>query len=200
MTTAFTRFRFRPLAVFVAVLFLTGQPAFPQQGLITNIPARHTQNLDGKWQYIIDPYETGFYDYRFKERRESDREAYWSSDIPDNKSDRKEHGYIDKYTLNVPGDWNSQSPVFTYYEGTVWYKKSFDYKKPSIHCRVFLYFGAVNYRSDIYLNGKKLGMHKGGFTPFNFEIPDTLLRATNNYLVVKVDNKRYAQEIPTLNT
>src|SRR5882757_11367362 len=98
MMTAFTRFRPGRLAIAFLVLFLTGHPAWSQPGLIANIPARHTQNLDGKWQYIIDPYETGFYDYRFKERRENDREAYWSPDIPDNKSDRKEHGYIDKYT------------------------------------------------------------------------------------------------------
>src|ERR1700730_17949033 len=79
-----------------------------QADLITDIPFRKTTSLNGKWQYIVDPYETGFYDYRFKEKRENDREAYWNSDVPDNKTDRKEHGYSHKYTLNVPGDWNSQ--------------------------------------------------------------------------------------------
>jgi beta-glucuronidase len=66
--------------------------------------------------------------------------------------------------------------------------------------RVFLYFGAVNYRADVYLNGRKLGMHQGGFTPFNFEIPDTLLRDKGNYLVVRVNNKRGTDEVPTVNT
>ena len=171
-----------------------------QQGLITNIGSRHTTSLNGKWQYIVDPYETGFYDYRYKERNENDREAYWNSDVPNNKMDRKEHGYIDKYTIAVPGDWNSQDPKFLYYEGTVWYKKSFNYKKNTASNNVYLYFGAVNYRADIYLNGKKLGMHKGGFTPFDFVIPDSLLKVKDNFLVVKVDNKRYADEVPTLNT
>jgi beta-glucuronidase len=87
-----------------------------------------------------------------------------------------------------------------YYEGTVWYKRSFDYRRSNPSDRVFLYFGAVNYRADVYLNGKKLGMHKGGFTAFNFEIPDSLLKAKDNFLVVKVDNKRFKDEIPTLNT
>ncbi len=174
--------------------------AAAQTDLITNIPGRHTTSLDGAWQYIVDPYETGFYDYRYKERKETDREAYWNSDVPDNKTDRKEHGYINKYTLKVPGDWNWQDAKFTYYEGTVWYKKSFNYQKQQAGNKVFLYFGAVNYRADVYLNGKKLGMHKGGFTPFNFEIPDSVLKAQDNFLVVKVDNKRYADEIPTLNT
>jgi beta-glucuronidase len=170
------------------------------QALITDIPARKTQSLNGKWQYIVDPYETGFRDYRWDERNQNDPEAYWSSDEPKNRTDRKEFGYIDKYSLGVPGDWNSQDPKFLYYEGTVWYKKSFDAQLPKENEKAFLYFGAVNYRADVYLNGKKLGMHLGGFTPFNFEIPTGVLKAKDNYLVVKVDNKRYADEIPTLNT
>ncbi|MFL5810399.1 MAG: glycoside hydrolase family 2 protein [Flavisolibacter sp.] len=173
---------------------------FAQSPLITNLSSRKKQSLNGPWQYIIDPYETGFYDYRYQEKNQNDREAYWSTDVPENKTDRKEHGYNDKYILNVPGDWNSQDPKFLYYEGTVWYKKSFDVQLPSANERVFIYFGAVNYRADVYLNGKKLGMHIGGFTPFNFEIPSNLLKAKDNYLVVKVDNKRSKEEIPTLNT
>lgn len=173
---------------------------YAQSPLITNVYNRTIINLNGKWQYIVDPYETGFYDYRWKERNERDREAYWNSDVPDNKTDRKEHGYTDKNILNVPGDWNSQDTKFLYYEGTVWYKKSFDFKNVAADKKVFLYFGAVNYKCDVYLNGKKLGAHKGGFTPFNFEIPQDLLKEKENFLVVKVDNKRYTDEIPTLNT
>ncbi|MDB5223124.1 MAG: Beta-glucuronidase [Chitinophagaceae bacterium] len=171
-----------------------------QTNLITNIGARKITSLNGKWQYIIDPYETGFYDYRYQERQEKDRDAYWNTDIPQNKTDKKEHGYNNKYILTVPGDWNSQDSKFIYYEGTVWYKKSFDFVKSKSSDRVFIYFGAVNYRADVYLNGKKLGMHKGGFTPFNFEIPDSVLKAKDNFLVVKVDNKRSKDEVPTVNT
>jgi beta-glucuronidase len=181
----------------LAIISLT---AFAQAELITNVPGRKAYSLNGKWQYIIDPYETGFYNYRFAERAEGDREAYWNSDVPVNKTDRKEHGYTDKYSLNVPGDWNSQDSKFLYYEGTVWYKKSFDYTKTSPSNRLFLHFGAINYRADVYLNGKKLGMHKGGFTPFNFEIPAAVLKPQGNFLVVKVDNKRAKDEVPTVNT
>ena len=173
---------------------------FSQTLLVANVSSRNVTSLDGKWQYIIDPYETGFYDYRYKELNEKNSAAYWSSDVPQNKLDIKEFGYNDKYTLNVPGDWNSQAQKFLYYEGTVWYKKSFNYKKSSATNRVFLYFGAVNYKADVYLNGHKLGQHKGGFTPFNFEVEDSILKEKNNFLVVKVDNKRFADEVPTLNT
>lgn len=174
--------------------------SFAQTNLISNTGARNAFSLNGKWQYIIDPYETGFYDYRYKELREDHPDAYWNTDIQANRTEKKEHGYVDKYSIEVPGDWNHQQPEFTYYEGTVWYKKSFDFRKESGNKRFYLYFGAVNYRADVYLNGKKLGMHKGGFTPFNFEIPAGLLKEKDNYLVVKVDNKRLADEVPTLNT
>jgi beta-glucuronidase len=178
-------------------LFLQTQA---QSNLLTDIPNRNTISLDGKWPYIVDPYETGFYDYRYKEMNENSASAYWNSDKPKNKSDLKEFGYSDKYTLKVPGDWNSQEPKFLYYEGTVWYEKTFDYQKRNPSDRLFIYFGAVNYRADVYLNGKKLGMHIGGFTPFNFEIPDSVLKTKDNFLVVKVDNKRGKEEVPTVNT
>lgn len=186
--------------IVMASLWLTSFEMAAQTKLIANIPSRKTVSLNGKWQYIIDPYETGYRNYRWDERPQGDREAYWNSDVPANKTDRKEHGYSDKYSINVPGDWNSQDDKFLYYEGTVWYKKSFDTEIPKENEKLFLHFGAVNYQADVYLNGKKLGMHKGGFTPFNFEIPSGLIKAKDNFLVVKVDNKRFKDEIPTLNT
>ncbi len=181
-------------------IFMIDANCYAQTPLITNIPNRTTISLNGKWQYVVDPYETGFYDYRMKEKNENDKDAYWRSDVPKNKTDRIEFGYSNKYILNVPGDWNSQYSKFLYYEGTLWYKKSFDFKNPGTGKKVFIYFGAVNYECDVYLNGKKLGAHRGGFTPFNFEIPQSLLKENDNYLVVKVDNKRGVDEVPTLNT
>jgi beta-glucuronidase len=186
--------------IILGCLLLGVLKAVAQDSLITNIQSRKSLSLNGTWQYIVDPYETGFYSYRYKELNEDNGDAYWNNWIPANKTEKKEFGYIDKYSIEVPGDWNHQKPEFMYYEGTIWYKKSFDYPKPVVDVRCFLYFGAVNYRADVYLNGKKLGMHKGGFTPFNFEVPAGLLKEKDNFLIVKVDNKRYADEVPTLNT
>lgn len=191
--------RFFGIIIGLLVLFCN-ENVSAQNQLIGNTTCRKSISLNGKWQYIVDPYETGFYDYRYKERNEKDKEAYWNTAIQSSKLDRKEHGYSDANTLMVPGDWNSQDRQFLYYEGTVWYQKSFDYQKSDVKNRVFLYFGAVNYKADVYLNGKKLGSHEGGFTPFNFEITDSVLKANNNFLVVKVDNKRHADDVPTLNT
>jgi len=184
----------------VIFLLLSYSISVAQTPLFTDVPNRISTSLAGKWQYIIDPYETGFYDYRYKELPENNAAAYWSSDEPKDKTDLKEFGYDDKYSLSVPGDWNHQDAKFMYYEGTVWYKKSFDYKKKAKSGKVFLYFGAVNYRADVYLNGKKLGTHVGGFTPFDFEIPDSIMKEKNNYLVVRVNNTRHKDDVPTLNT
>ena len=99
----------------------------------------------------------------------------------------------------VPGDWNSQDDRLLYYEGTLWYRRLFDYPAPAAGRRVFLRFGAANYQADVYLNGRKLGRHVGGFTPFAFEVTDRL-RAERNSLVVRVDNRRLREGVPTLNT
>lgn len=171
-----------------------------QDELIINTQGRKSVSLDGTWYYIVDPYETGAYDYRLKDKRENDGGAYWNEPSSRRKSDWSEHGFRAPYTLQVPGDWNAQNRIFEYYEGTVWYQRHFN--KPSIRNdeAVYLHFGAVNYEAHVYLNGKKLGMHKGGFTPFNFRIPKELLKDTGNNLVVKADNKRHLDEIPTVNT
>jgi beta-glucuronidase len=188
------------LSLFAIFVLLSHIALHAQTPLITDITARKTTSLNGAWQYIIDPYGTGFYDYRYLEKKENDRDAYWTTDEPVDKTDRKEHKFTDKYTIQVPGDWNSQAEKFLYYEGIVWYKRGFDFVKSNPANKVYLYFGAVNYEADVYLNGKKLGKHKGGFTSFNVEVPDSVLKTTGNFLVVKVDNTRHKDEVPTVNT
>ena len=71
--------------------------------------------------------------------------------------------------------------------------------KPTPGHRLFVYFGAANYEADVYLNGKKLGRHVGGFTPFAYEITG-LASAKGNSLVVRVNNVRHAEGVPTVNT
>ena len=101
-------------------------------------------------------------------------------------------------TLAIPGDWNTQEERLFLYEGTIWHKKSFTYELEPGH-RLFLYFGAANYEAIVYLNGKRIGRHEGGFTPFNFEITE-FLREGPNDVILKVDNKRLREGVPTLNT
>jgi beta-glucuronidase len=172
------------------------------QSLLQNITHRDKLTLNGKWHYIVDRYETGYYDYRYMphdERENPGNDAFFMNAKPANKSGRIEYDFDISPTMYVPGDWNSQQERLFYYEGTVWYKKSFDYTKKNPGNRVFINFGAVNYRADVYLNGNKLGIHEGGFTPFYFEVT-SLIKPSGNFLIVKVDNTRKKDAVPTLNT
>ena len=63
--------------------------------------------------------------------------------------------------------------------------------------RQFLYFGAVSYRCRVYLNGKEVASHEGGFTPFQVEVTDVLLEG-DNFLVVEVNNTRSVDAIPAM--
>lgn len=165
-----------------------------QADLIANTEGRKTVSLDGRWQYIVDPYESGYYNYRYQP---SDN-GYFKDAKPKTKSDLIEYDFDRSGSLQVPGDWNTQSDQLFFYEGTVWYRKTFDHQRRP-NTRLFVYFGAANYVADVYLNGEKVGRHEGGFTPFNFEITK-LVRDTGNSLVVKVDNKRRLDAVPTLMT
>ena len=184
------------VALICVILFWVSAIAVAQQStpLITNIQGRDTISLNGSWQVIIDPYETGYYDYRFQPRGD----GYFKNTKPKSPSDLVEYDFDSSQQLQVPGDWNSQDQRLLFYEGTLWYKRSFDYQKKD-RKRLFVYFGAANYVADVYLNGEKLGRHEGGFTPFDFEIT-SLVKDKDNFLVVKVDNKRRRDAVPTLNT
>jgi len=175
---------------------------FSQEKLLINTYNRQNTSLNGMWNYIVDPYENGFYNYRYEPFENSinpSRSAFFMNSKPISKSDLIEYDFNKSDSINVPGDWNTQKENLYYYEGTIWYKKSFNYSKKKSSNHVFVYFGASNYETDVYLNGKKLGKHIGGFTPFNFEITN-LLKEKENFLVVKVDNKRKPDGVPTLNT
>ncbi len=172
------------------------------QALSIQTYSRDSVSLNGEWKIIVDPYENGYYNYRyepFDQQATPSQNAYFTDSKQKSPGDLLEYDFDKSASLQVPGDWNTQTDKLYYYEGTVWYRKTFDAPPTKNGERTFLYFGAVNYRADVYLNGKKLGVHVGGFTPFHYEITGKL-KDKNNSLVVKVDNKRHADAVPTLNT
>ena len=138
--------------------------------------ARSTLSLNGAWHVIVDPYDNGYLDYRSRPYDLADPPTggYALDRKPKDKTELVEYDFDTSPTLMVPGDWNSQDDRLLYYEGTLWYRRLFDYPAPAPGRRVFLRFGAANYQADVYLNGRKLGRHVGGFTPFAFEVTDRL--------------------------
>jgi len=162
--------------------------------LVQNTEARKFLSLNGEWHIIIDPYENGFYSYRYKERND----GYFRNDKAKNPSDLVEYDFSKSPTLTVPGDWNSQQERLFLYEGTVWYYRDFNLDKKEDK-RYLVHFGAVNYRAVVYVNGEKVGEHEGGFTPFQFDVTDNV-RNGDNFVVVKADNRRERDQVPTVNT
>ncbi|PWT96897.1 MAG: glycoside hydrolase family 2 [Bacteroidetes bacterium] len=149
---------------------------------MTNVLGRKLTSLNGKWQVIIDPNDAG------------EGVGIGKDAKAKGKTDFLEYSFDETTTLNVPGDFNSQMPELTYYESSVWYKKTFTYHKTDK--RLFLHFGAANYIADVYFNGEKIGSHEGGFTPFQFEITDKVKE--ENSIVVRVNNQRHKDGIPAM--
>ncbi len=183
------------------ITFFSFSNLFAQTDLLQNAAARKVLSLDGQWDAIVDMYERGF------NRRMTtvDSAGYFMDDKSrpygsDPKSSRNtdlvEYDFDTAPKLKVPGDWNSQDDKLFFYEGAIWYRKIFNYS-PKPDKRQFLYFEAANYESIVYLNGKKLGQHIGGFTPFQFEVTD-FLKEGENRVNVYVNNRRKADGVPTL--
>lgn len=152
------------------------------QDMITNVYGRNIQYLNGKWNAIIDQYDQGRKNKIFLNKK------------PKGKTDFYEYSFENGLRLNVPSDWNSQLSELKYYEGTIWYARRFDAAKAD-NKRQFLYFGAVSYRCRVYLNGKEIAQHEGGFTPFQVEVTDQV-KETDNFLAVEVNNTRTVDAIP----
>ena len=176
--------RYVIVLLFLAECFGSCFAAVPPSTLITNIPSRTTISLNGAWHVIVDPFGNG------------ERSKFFLNQKAVNKSDLVEYSFDESPVLNVPGDWNTQRDQLMFYEGPVWYRREFLYHKRA-NTRVFVYFGAANYQSSIYLNGERLGDHEGGFTPFNFEVT-SLLREGGNFLIAEVNDARRADGVPAL--
>ena len=159
---------------------------------LANVLSRETMSLNGDWHYIVDVQEEGYYDYRMNPTQW----GFFRNAKPQKPEDLIEYDFDKAATMQIPGDWNTQDERLFFYEGTVWFKTSFRAQVPIENCRTLLYFGAVNYDCRVWVNGRAAGHHIGGFTPFNFDVTD-MLKNGENTVIVKVDNKRKAEAIPT---
>ncbi len=179
-----------------AILAAGGRAADPSgmaqpPGLLANVEHRKTVSLNGTWRYIVDPYDNGYWDYRHQPRKD----GFFQNAKPATPRDLVEYDFDKSDTIQVPGDWNSQKRELFYYEGTVWYQRSFTYRKPASG-RVFLYVGAANYLSRLYVNGQAVCEHEGGFTSFNCEVT-AQLKDGENVVVIYVNNQRRRDAVPT---
>ena len=154
--------------------------------------ARRGVSLNGTWRVIVDPFEAGRLDYQSRERQD----GFGSERARRGPEDRVEHNWDDAHTLEVPGDWNSQWPELFFYEGTVWYRRTFEHT-PRADARWFLRFEGANRVAQVWVNGARIGQNTVGFTPFEFEVTSRL-REGENVVVVSVNNTRAAGAVPAL--
>ena len=154
--------------------------------VLQNVYGRATTSLNGWWQIIVDPYDTGMGYGIFKNEKAPNASAH------------VEYDFSSKEYIDVPADWNTQRNDLFFYEGTVWYKRDFEchLKKDKL---LYLYFGGANYQTDVWLNGQKVGSHEGGFTPFFFDVTN-LVQKGGNTVVVRVNNHRRADAVPAMET
>ena len=150
--------------------------------LVQNALARPGISLNGDWHYATDPYDDGV------------RRRMFLNLSPATSTGVVEYDFATSPTLHVPGDWNTQVPELMLYEGTVWYEKSFDYH-PKSGFRSFVYVGAANYKAQVWVNGKSLCEHEGGFTAFNCDAT-SLLKDGANFIVIAVNDTRLPDGIP----
>ena len=160
--------------------------------LLQNVLAYESLSLNGEWNYIVDVQEEGYYDYRMNPTPW----GFFRNAKPQRPEDLIEYDFDKSPTMKIPSDWNTQDERLFFYEGTVWFKKSFIAPDMETDHHTLLYFGAVNYDCRVWVNGQEAGHHIGGFTPFNFDVTD-LLKEGENTVIAKVDNKRHAEDVPT---
>ncbi|MFT7723205.1 MAG: glycoside hydrolase family 2 TIM barrel-domain containing protein [Roseateles sp.] len=183
------------LLAFVALPALAGDLRPP---LLLTGQRADVQDLSGRWTYSRDYYRTGLTDINgwvAKSRMQRHRDV----DVAAAEA-RPGTGFFEfdldrGPAMAIPGAWNAAEPELRWYDGLIWFQRRFDVTAPRPGERSFLRFEGVNYRAHVYLNGREVGRHEGGFTPFVLEVTGAL-RASGNRLVVGVDSRHDAQSIP----
>jgi len=77
------------------------------------------------------------------------------------------------------------SGVMRHYD-KLWYRRTFTVPIAWSGQRILLHFGAVDYRSEVFINGQSLGIHSGGYDPFTFDITSKLTGSGPQVLIVRV--------------
>ena len=158
---------------------------------------RAGQDLSGPWHRGIDPYRDGLAGFHGGDPGLSSRRY---ADIDIAATERNDGGALFEQDLargpvvTLPSSWLTEAPELRHYQGLVWYQRHFDTAKQPGK-RYLLRFGAANYAAYVYVNGAKVGEHRGGFTPFTFDVTDRL-RDGDNQITVGVDSQRSDADVP----
>lgn len=149
---------------------------------------RTKESLNGYWGYGVDQYDTCL-------------RAEWYKEIYEDEEGRSlpvDFSFDEWPKMKLPCCWNLQKEAYMLYEGSFVFTRKFWYEKLAASERVFLKIGAANYVCRVFLNQQYVGMHRGGSTPFYFEITELLQR--ENRILLTCDNTRRSTQVPMENT
>ena len=149
---------------------------------------RASRSLDGDWNFCVDLLDTGL-------------RQKWFALAPVASSERAEPWDYDPFegdTVPVPSCWQMLNERWYFFEGSAWYTRSFSHDLLPGK-RLFLRVGAAQYDCKVFLNGKFLGNHYGGSTPFCVELTEAI-GSGENWLMLCVNNRRTRDRLPMRNT
>jgi beta-galactosidase len=157
---------------------------------------RIRQNLNAGWLFERQDHGTG-------ELGSFDRDIAEASKIEPRFKDASTVAYDDSSwsPIDLPHTWNAHDVSDEqpgYWRGIGWYRKHFRVDPKYAGKRIVLEFEGANQTAEVWLNGKYLGKHKGGYTPFAFQIAPQFDQ--DNVLTVKVDNLYDPTVPPTVKT
>ena len=165
---------------------------------LTAADLRPSQSLDGAWHWSVDPYRdglSGFHGGGVGSSSNRYADIVQADVARDNPTALFEFDMQRSPVAYLPGAWIGHSAEMRYYNGLVWYQRTFEAAALPAGKRAFLRFGAVDYAAAVYVNGKLAGKHVGGFTPFALEVTG-LLRPGTNQVTVGVDSERKEGDVP----
>jgi beta-glucuronidase len=195
----------------IAAAMVCAAPAVAQQAAAPTLPLATVDNspllvsadmrdgldLSGSWHYSVDPFRAGLAGFHGETPGES-QQRYLDLDVAkamkDDNRAMYEFDLARSPVTTLPSSWLTQAPELRYYQGLMWYQRTFP-APMARKGRYFLRFGAANYSTIVYLNGKPVGRHEGGFTPFAFEVTK-LLRDGDNQITVGVDSQATEATVP----
>jgi beta-glucuronidase len=145
--------------------------------------------LAGAWRITPDLYDEGL------------RQQWYlcAADDPSGWTRPRDYDEGGAEAVPVPSCWNLLKPEWKHFEGSMWYARAFTWP-PMMHGeRLALRVGAANYEARVFLNGRFVGAHRGGSTPFFADLTPAL-RAGANALMIQVENRRRADRVPMHHT
>ena len=169
----------------------------PAQPASTEPGPRRRENFNRDWRFARQAQGTGALG-------SFDRENGEAAEIEPRfrNAHRPEYDDSDWETINLPHTWNQfRDEAPGYWRGIGWYRKHFRLPSQDSGRRVFLEFEGASSVAEFWLNGQRVGEHKGGYTSFEFDVTSyAKFGETENVLTVKVDNLFRATLPPTVKT